>query len=609
LITAAASARTRAARISWPVALGLIVLGASAVHVLLALQIPSPWIVPDEIRYSELAKSLGDGNLPAIRDEVTFEFGLGYPLLLAPIWALFDDVAMAYAAAKVVNALVLALTAVPAYFLARRFLAERAALVAAALSVSIPSLLYAGMLMTEVALYPTFVLALFVIAVAVERPTPATQLAALGAIALASTVKVLALSLLLGYIAAMLSFHWLDTRRSRQWLERLRSYWTTWLGLAAILVLGIGFAAAVGRSPTVVLGTYETFLGAADVLAMPRWMLYHLAAFDFFIAVIPFAATALVVVAGLRRAADSRVRLFAVLCLTLSAPVLAAVAAYSSNPSPPALGYASGAGGNERATFVLAPLALIGLMIWLRDRPGTRRTIVAVGVCAAVLPAAVPLDRFAENVVKVQAFSLIPWVEAPEITQGRAGMLTVSLALGAIFLVLALIRARDVAFVTTVAAAFIAAMMVAQTFVEITSEWTRRVGIGDTTGWVDRVANGESVSVLWYERPGKLWEPLEARHRIVWLDEFYNRSIGDVYELGSPMPYGVDLPTTPVRLSKGRVVLEDGTPAPLGSLVLAPCYVHLVGDVVARDSATGASVYRVSGPVRAAVTRPHECTA
>ena len=179
-ISAAAPAATREARISIPIAVGLTVLVATAFHIALALRVPVPWITPDELRYSELAKSLGDGRLPSIRDDVTFGFGLGYPLLLAPVWAVVGDVAIAYQIAKVLNSLVMGLTAVPAFLLARRFVGDRSALAAAALSVTIPSLLYAGMLMTEVALYPLFVLALFAIAVALDRPTPATQLAALG---------------------------------------------------------------------------------------------------------------------------------------------------------------------------------------------------------------------------------------------------------------------------------------------------------------------------------------------------------------------------------------------------------------------------------------------
>ncbi len=96
--------------------LGAVVFLATALHALLALRSPSIWIVPDELIYSELAKSLGEGGLPKIRGEVSFAYGLGYPLLLAPVWAAFADVETAYAVAKVLNAFLLSLAAVPAYF-------------------------------------------------------------------------------------------------------------------------------------------------------------------------------------------------------------------------------------------------------------------------------------------------------------------------------------------------------------------------------------------------------------------------------------------------------------------------------------------------------------
>ena len=411
-VSAVAGARTRSARISVPVALGLTVLAASALHIVLALRIPAPWVMPDELRYSELAKSLGDGGLPSIRGDVDFKFGLGYPLLLAPIWALFDDVAVAYAVAKCLNAVVLGLTAVPAYFLARRFIAEPGALLVAVLSVAIPSLLYAGTLMTEVALYPAFVLGLLAIAVALERPTVATQLGALGAIALAASVKVLAVSLLAGYLAAIPLFHGLDTRTRSGLRTRLRSYASTGIAVVVALAVALVGARALGRSPTFFLGAYGQFVGKADPLELLRWTLYHLAAFDLFLAVIPFAATVLAVAGGLRRAADRRVRLFAVMSVTIGLSLFGAVANYSVNSPTAPFGYAPGAGANERATFVLAPLAFIGLVVWLRDRPWPRVAAVAAGAGAGLLPGVIPLERFAQNVVSVQAFSLIPWVEA-----------------------------------------------------------------------------------------------------------------------------------------------------------------------------------------------------
>ena len=64
----------------------------------------------------------------------------------------------AYAAAKAINAVLMSLAAIPAYFLARRLLPARLSLVVAALTVTVPSMLYTGELMTENAFYPIFLL-------------------------------------------------------------------------------------------------------------------------------------------------------------------------------------------------------------------------------------------------------------------------------------------------------------------------------------------------------------------------------------------------------------------------------------------------------------------
>ena len=53
----------------------------------------------------------------------------------------------------------MSLAAMPAYFLARRLMGQRLALLAALLAVAIPSMVYTGTLMTENAFYPLFLLA------------------------------------------------------------------------------------------------------------------------------------------------------------------------------------------------------------------------------------------------------------------------------------------------------------------------------------------------------------------------------------------------------------------------------------------------------------------
>ena len=129
--------RTHACRVTSPLALvAVAAVFAAVVQIVMALDLPGPWIVPDELIYSELAKSLGSGALPAVRGEVTWGYGILYPLLISPAWAMFDDPSRAYVAAKVVNSVLLGVTAFPAYFLARKFVEARAAVAVAAFSVS-----------------------------------------------------------------------------------------------------------------------------------------------------------------------------------------------------------------------------------------------------------------------------------------------------------------------------------------------------------------------------------------------------------------------------------------------------------------------------------------
>ena len=138
---------------------------------------PSPWILPDEILYSDLARSIADGGPPAVRGVPAFGWGVVYPTLIAPAWALFGDPVSAYHAALVINALVMSLAAIPAYLLARLFVSRRVALVVAAMTVLVPSMAYTGVVMTENAFYPLFLWSVFLIARAVRRPTLASQLA------------------------------------------------------------------------------------------------------------------------------------------------------------------------------------------------------------------------------------------------------------------------------------------------------------------------------------------------------------------------------------------------------------------------------------------------
>ena len=140
---------------AWAWVTALVVV-STGIRYALTRQAVAPWIMVDELIYSELAKSFAAGGHFLVREHATAAYGIVYPILLAPAWAIFKAVPDAYAAAKAINAFVMSLAAVPAYFLARRMLSMPLALAAAALTVSVPSMVYTGTIMTENAFYPIF---------------------------------------------------------------------------------------------------------------------------------------------------------------------------------------------------------------------------------------------------------------------------------------------------------------------------------------------------------------------------------------------------------------------------------------------------------------------
>jgi hypothetical protein len=476
---------------------------------------------------------------------------------------------------------------------------------AAALSVTVPSMIYAGTLMTEVALYPAFVLALLGMTVALERPTLMTQAGALGAIALASAIKMLAAVLLLAYVAAIALYQWLDTRESSSWRGRMRAFAPTLVMVAGSLVAAATAAVASGRSVSEPLGAYAVVLGNVDVVALPWWALLHVAELDLQVAVIPFAATLIVAWRGSRPDADRSERLFVAVVVPVCAALLIAVAGFSSTPFPGGLDYPENVGRlSGRNTFVVAPLFLIGLMLALGPQVRSRRGLVATAVMAALLPALIPLERFLEHAV-AQTPALVPWIrlDSRASLAWPLGCLVLTGALAALHA----LRARAAVTVASVAVVLLATTLFTHAGMVSASKWTAAQAWGTSPAWIERAASNKPVSVLWAERGQGRFVEQDPRHFALWLGEFFNRNVSAVYELGTPMPY--DLPSTRVRLDHGRVVLANGRTTPLDAFVLVPCNVRLDGELVARDPGTGIAVFRASRPVRATAAEVGSCPA
>src|SRR3989440_7742260 len=158
-----------------------------------------------------------------------------------------------YQWARVINALVMCSTVVPAYLLARRVVRPGAALAVAALSVALPSLVFVGTLMTENAFYPVFVWLAFALVVALERPTVRNQVAVLVLCGVAFLTRAQAVALVAAVLTAPLVLAWIERGRPR----RLSAWKPLYgiVGLGAVLLVAIEIVR--GRSPSQILGGYS----------------------------------------------------------------------------------------------------------------------------------------------------------------------------------------------------------------------------------------------------------------------------------------------------------------------------------------------------------------
>lgn len=573
----------------------LLAVALSALaHVVAGMQLSVPWITPDELIYAELAKSIADGSLPSIRGETTFGYGPLYPLIISPAWALFDDPAHAYAAAKAINAVVMSMAGIPAFFLARRFVGPTNAAIVATLSAFIPSVLLSGTLLIEVVLYPVFLLALLGMVASLQEPSRRTQLLAVAGIAVACVAKPLSVVLVPAYVLAIVHVGVLERHSGGTVRERLRRH------AAAIGLLGAGGLAAIalsvgGGNPDAVLGIYGVVLGNVDLGGTLQWFVWHLAGLDLYVGVIPFALSLIVIGLSVVGEVGARERVFAAVAFWTIGGTVAAIAAYSSKPLAGAAGYIpSEARLHERNMFVLVPILFVGMALFLERRPLCPRWLQlgCVGL-AIVLPLLLPLERLLYN-ASFQAFVVIPWTAAGI---ERVWPLTFLPLAGLVALVL-LGRARGLA---TRAWAVVALVLAATTVAAQASMShpdggaASTIGIGLDKSWIDRaVPHDSEVTALWVA-PAESADA-GAGHRMIWMSEFYNRSVGPVIEIGTPMPY--ELPHLEAFVRDGVVSTGMGRPL-VAEFVLAPCWIGVEGRVVASDPRVDAAVYRIpAGPVR-----------
>lgn len=127
-----------------------------------------------------------------------------YVLLLSVVYRFAEDGAEAYSAIQKLNAVAMSMTAVPAYFLARRIVSYGWSLLVSALSVAVPAMAYTSLVITEPIFYSGFVAACLVITLTMEHPTVMRQALCIGSICALAAIRVQALVLIPAFITAVL---------------------------------------------------------------------------------------------------------------------------------------------------------------------------------------------------------------------------------------------------------------------------------------------------------------------------------------------------------------------------------------------------------------------
>jgi hypothetical protein len=561
-------------------AVALLVGISTAVRFYAATRIEGLWIAPDEMIYASLGQSLWEDGAMRIFGGPTGFYSLVYPALAGLPLVLFglED---GYVVLKAVQALVMSLTAVAVYLWTRRLAGSWWALAAAALTLVVPGLLYAGLIMTEVAFYPALVLAAWATAEALERPTLGRQALLVGAIVLAAATRLQALVLVPVVLGAVALAAWLE-RDPRLPLR----FWPAAAGLALPAVAWVAWRAfASGWSG--VLGSYAA---AAESEYAPgdsaSFVAYHLADVLLLSGFFPVCGVALLAWEALRgRETSPPVRAYVATAVSLTVWLVVEVGVFASeNVNHLA----------ERDLLGVAPVLFVGFAVWLaRGAPRPRVATAVVALVALGVLLALPLRRFVVEAAIPDAFGVVPLIWLREHTAVATFELVVWLVAALAAVVFVLVPKRLVLALPVVAAAALAFASVAATReVAQRASFDQENYLGGERGWVDRVA-GEPVAYLYYGE--RYWNG-------VWQQLFWNRRIRQVYAPeGIPPPPG--LPLTVVRGEPdGRLLRPDGTPIP-ERLLVASSRNRLRGEPVAEIQQRfleepGLTLWRLDPPAR-----------
>ncbi|MBM3886191.1 MAG: glycosyltransferase family 39 protein, partial [Gemmatimonadetes bacterium] len=472
------------------VAVAILIAISLVVRLAVNTRFQAPTILTDELTYAQMAENVANGDL------WQGGYGLVYPLLLAPAWALADSGVEAYTWMKAINALLVSLTAIPVFLWARRLMRPAYALTAVALTLLLPAMAFSGHVMTDTPFILAVTVAAWAVASALERPTIARQALALIAIAVALGTRSQAIALLPAIPLAILLLTAADARSDgfslRGWGARLARFWPlAVVGVAGVAALAARSVANGGQWRDLFQAYAIATTGQYKAETVARYYVWHLGEAAFAVGVIPVAALLVLVgMAILNRSRSSAERAYLATAVAVIATVALLVATFASYWSERVI---------ERNMMCLFPLVMIGFALWLdRSLPRPARTTGIAAAITAVVVVSVPFAFLYQRSPSTETWAVV----LPDLLTRRlpGSIDTVQIAIVAGVAVALLLfgflrpRIAVVALPLLLAGYFVASQAAAVHTVGKTAAAYRNVpGLGADASWIDRLVGPDAT--------------------------------------------------------------------------------------------------------------------
>ena len=557
--------RERPTWIHW-IALAVLTVGSILVRVWLNQKIEAPTILTDELTYSQLAENIANGSF-----SLSTGYGLVYPLLLAPAWALADFGTTAYTYMQTTNAIIVSLVAVPVFMWAKRMMRPWYALLAAALTLAMPSMAYSGMIMTDNAFLTIFVLACFAIAAAAERPTILNQAFVVAALLLAMGTRAQAVVLFAALPIIFLLTIMMEERATNSFSlaglgRRALRFWP--LGTLA----GIGLVVVVARTALTswklsdVLQAYGAVTtGQYDAMTVARYAVWHAGDAALAVGVIPVAAVLVMVgLAILNRSQSAAERAYLSTALIASVLVIIQVAMFTSWFSQRV---------SERNMYCIFPLIFIGMALWLsRALPRPRRVAGIAAAIAGGLVFVIPFGYLYQRAPSTETWAIVLPDFLTRHLNGGSDDVAILIAIGVAIalLVFGIVKPRLALYLAPVL--LFGYFVVSQTVIlhtlhKVSADYRNAPSLGADADWLDRaLPNGGDVLFF----TDSSIDP-NTGQVILWETGFFNKT------QFTSAPWGTNVKFDETT---GALTQTDGSTLILPKYIITPAANQLVGSVI-----------------------------